>query len=144
VVFIVWEGKVGHRWYLWAFCSADAVVFVLSPGRAHDVPEDHFGPAAHGILNVDRYAGYKAMAQVKAGTIVLAFCWAHVRRDFLEVARGWPAHEAWVLAWSNRIGELYHRNDARLAVQDEPLAFAGRDQEVRAWVQELATPRVPS
>jgi transposase len=141
LVFIVWEGKVGHRWYLWAFCSADAVVFVLSPGRGHEVPEDHFGPEAHGILNVDRYAGYKAMAQVKAGTIVLAFCWAHVRRDFLEVARGWPAHEAWVLAWINRIGELYRRNDARLAVQDEPLAFAGRDQEVRAWVQELATTR---
>jgi transposase len=141
LVFVVWEGKVGHRWYLWAFRSADAVVFVLSPGRGHEVPEDHFGPEAHGILNVDRYAAYKAMAQVKAGTIVLAFCWAHVRRDFLEVARGWPAHEAWVLAWINRIGELYRRNDARLAVQDEPLAFAGRDQEVRAWVQELATTR---
>jgi transposase len=55
LVFIVWEGKVGHRWYLWAFCSADAVVFVLSPGRGHEVPEDHFGPEAHGILNVDRY-----------------------------------------------------------------------------------------
>ena len=117
------------------------MVFVLSPGRGHEVPETHFGPEARGILNVDRYAGYKAMAQVKAGTIVLAFCWAHVRRDFLEVARGWPAHEAWVVVWINRIGELYRRNAARVAVADEPLAFAARDQEVRVWVQELARRR---
>src|SRR5262249_18725867 len=30
------EGKVGHRWYLWAVPSAQAVVFLLDPGRAHD------------------------------------------------------------------------------------------------------------
>ena len=141
LVFILYEGKVGHRWYLWAFCSKDAVVFVLSPWRSHDVPEDHLGPDAEGILNVDRYVAYKIMAQVKAGKILLAFCWAHVRRDFLEMARGWPKQEAWALAWVGRIGELYKRNKARLAVKDDPVAFAARDQEVRAWVQEMAQQR---
>jgi hypothetical protein len=34
------------------------VVFVLDPGRAHDVPEEHLGSAATGILNVDRYSAY--------------------------------------------------------------------------------------
>jgi transposase len=141
LVFVTTEGKVGHRWYLWAFCSADVVVFVLSPGRDHEIPERHLGPAAQGILNVDRYAAYKAMAQVKAGKVLLAFCWAHVRRDFLGVARSWPKQEAWALAWVERIGELYRRNKARLQVQDDPLAFAGRDQAVRAWVQDLAEQR---
>jgi transposase len=141
LVFIAYEGKVGHRWYLWAFCSADVVVFVLSPWRSHDVPEDHLGPDAEGILNVDRYIAYKIMAQVKAGKILLAFCWAHVRRDFLEVARGWPKQEEWTLEWVNRIGELYKRNKARLAVKDDPVAFAAGDQELRAWVQELVKKR---
>jgi transposase len=141
LVFIPYEDKVGHRWYLWAFCSKDVVVFVLSPWRSHDVPEDHLGPDAKGILNVDRYVAYKIMAQVKAGKIILAFCWAHVRRDFLEVARGWPKQEEWALEWVNRIGELYKRNKARLEVKDDPVAFATRDQEVRAWVRELAKNR---
>ena len=97
LVFATWEGKVGYRWYLWVFHAADVVVFVLSPGRSHEVPEEHLGPVEEGILVVDRYAAYQAMAQVKDGTIVLAFCWAHVRRDFLTVARSWPDQEAWAL-----------------------------------------------
>ena len=88
LVFATWDGKVGHRWYLWVFHAADVVVFVLSPGRSHEVPEGHLGPVEEGILVVDRYAAYQAMAQVKEGTIVLAFCWAHVRRDFVAVWRG--------------------------------------------------------
>jgi transposase len=141
LMFISCEGKVGHRWYLWAFCSKDVVVFVLSPWRAHEVPQEHLGKDAEGILNVDRYVAYKIMAQVKAGKILLAFCWAHVRRDFLEVARGWPKQEAWVLEWVERIGELYQRNKARLAVKDDPVAFKACDQELRVWVEELAKKR---
>ena len=114
LVFATWEGKVGYRWYLWVFHAADVVVFVLSPGRSHEVPEEHFGPVEEGILVVDRYAAYPAMAQVKGGTIVLAFCWAHVRRDFLTVARSWPDQEAWALGWVERIGVLYACNDRRL------------------------------
>ena len=98
------EGKVGYRWYLWVFHAADVVVFVLAGGRGHDVPEEHLGPQAEGILVVDRHAAYKALPQVKDGRIVLAFCWAHVRRDFLEAARSWPALEAGPWTGSERIG----------------------------------------
>jgi transposase len=138
LMFVRHEGKVGHRWYLWNFCSVDVVAFVLSPGRDHEVPEKHLGKDAKGILNVDRYSAYKAMAQVKAGKIILAFCWAHVRRDFLEVARGWPKQEEWVLLWINRIGELYRRNKERLAVKDDPVPSSAADQAVRAQVAEMA------
>jgi transposase len=37
LAFVTLEGKVGYRCFLWAFHSAQAVVFVLSSGRAHDV-----------------------------------------------------------------------------------------------------------
>ena len=33
---------------------------------------------------VDRYSAYKAMKQVQAGKLILVFCWAHVRRDFVR------------------------------------------------------------
>ena len=44
LVFASIEGKVGYRWYLWVFHSAEVVVFVLAAGRSHDIPEEHFGP----------------------------------------------------------------------------------------------------
>jgi transposase len=132
------EGKVGYRWYLWVFHGGDVVVFVLASGRAHDVPEEHLGPLAEGILVVDRYAAYKALAQVKDGRIVLAFCWAHVRRDFLEAARSWPALERWGLDWVERIGAAYRCNAARLAVRENPAAFARADEALRRQVAALA------
>jgi transposase len=137
LVFATVEGKVGFRWYLWVFHAAEVVVFVLAQGRAHEVPEEYLGPEATGIMVVDRYKAYQAIDQVKGGTITLAFCWAHVRRDFLEVARAWPALQNWGLAWVERIGELYRRNDARLAVRGNAKAFAEADQALRTQVRAL-------
>jgi transposase len=141
LVFATWEGKVGYRWYLWVFHAADVVVFVLSPGRSHEVPEEHFGPVEEGILVVDRYAAYPAMAQVKGGAIVLAFCWAHVRRDFITVARSWPDQEMWALGWVDRIGALYASNDRRLESRRPSPLFAACDREVRREVAAMAQQR---
>ena len=132
---------IGYRWYLRVFHAADVVVFVLSPGRSHEVPEVHFGPVEEGILVVDRYAAYQAMAQVKDGTIVPAFCWAHVRRDFLAVARSWPDQEAWALGWIERIGGLYACNDRRPEAPRPGPLFTERDQEVRRCVAAIARQR---
>jgi transposase len=119
---------------LWAFQSEAVVVFVLDPGRAHDVPEEHLGAAASGILNVDRYSAYKALPQVKNGRVLLAFCWAHQRRDFLGMAADWPTEQEWALSWVTAIGELYHLNDRRLEVREDSEAFSQRDQDLRLAV----------
>ena len=54
------------------------------------MPQSHFPDDVQGVLMVDRYSGYKAMQQVKDGKLLLAFCWAHVRRDFVRVGKGYP------------------------------------------------------
>jgi transposase len=136
-VFATIEGEVGFRWYLWVFHAAEVVVFVLAQGRSHDVPEQYLGPDATGIMVVDRYKAYQVLDQVKRGLIVLAFCWAHVRRDFLGVARTWPDQEGWALSWVGRMGELYRLNDARLAVREDPEALAVADAQLRAAVTAL-------
>ncbi len=87
-VFIEQEGKIGFRWWLWGFLSEDTTAFRIEPTRSHDVPQGHYADEAQGVLMVDRYSAYKAMAQVKSGIILLAFCWAHVRRDFCPLRRG--------------------------------------------------------
>lgn len=140
-VFVSREGRVGHGWYLWVFHAADVVVFVLSPSRAHDVPEEHLGDEAAGILIVDRYSAYKVMAQVKDGAIRLAFCWAHVRRDFLRVAQSIPEHRDWGMAWVTRIAVLYQRNAARLEQAPDSPAWAAADQRLREEVAALAAQR---
>jgi transposase len=120
-VFVKQADKAGFVWYLWVFAAADSIVFVLDPTRAHDVPETHFGEDGKGIINVDRYSAYKAMPQVKAGQMILAFCWAHVRRDFLAVLTGWSELTDWAWSWLEDISTLYHRNDQRLALKDGAL-----------------------
>jgi transposase len=131
LVFATREGKVGYRWYLWVFHSAAIMVFVLAAGRAHEVPEDYLGPDATGIMVVDRYKAYQAIDQIRRGQITLACCWAHVRRDFVTLARTWPDQESWALGWVERLGEVYHLNDARLAVRQDAATF-GRPGPVRA------------
>jgi transposase len=138
-VFASTEGKVGYQWWLWLVLSAEVAVFTLAAGRSHDIPEGLLGDDARGILNADRYAAYPALKQVKAGQVILALCWAHQRRDFIEVERGRPELNAWASAWLARIGTLYRLNAARLAVwRHEPLAFAAADQELRAAVAAMA------
>jgi transposase len=72
------------------------------PSRNHEVPEGHFPAAAQVVLLVDRYSAYKAMAQVHEGQVLLAFCWAHVRRDFVKVGKVWPERKNWALDWLHR------------------------------------------
>ena len=111
------------------------MIFILAAGRSHDVPEEHLGPVeGPGIMVVDRYKAYQAVDKVKSGLIILAFCWAHVRRDFLALARSWPDQEAWALGWVERIGELYQLNDARLKVRADAAAFATADARVACGV----------
>ena len=140
-MFVAIEGKTGQRWYLWVFHAADVVVFVLSPTRAHDVPEDYFGDEAKGIVVVDRYRAYQVIKQVKAGAIRLAFCWAHVRRDFLRVAKNYPEHQEWGLGWVNRIGDLYRLNGVRRDQPPKSSAWVAADQQVREYVTTLARQR---
>jgi transposase len=76
---------------------------------------------------------------VKNGTLILAFCWAHVRRDFVRVGKGWPKLHAWALQWLKRIRELYRLNRQRLAQPADPARQDALRQAVAAMRQQLDT-----
>jgi transposase len=137
MVFIDCDGKTGHRWWLWVFLGADTVVFRLDPSRSHEVPQGHFPAEAQLVLMVDRYSAYKAMSQVNLGNVVLVFCWAHVRRDFIKIGKGWPECKEWALAWLHRIRAVYRSQRERLAHQDDTEQFIVADSALRQLVADM-------
>jgi transposase len=52
------------RWQLWVFQAKDAVVYIIRPSRATEVPMDHFPKNVVGVLVVDRYSAYKKLAKL--------------------------------------------------------------------------------
>ena len=142
LVFAQSAGKKGHRWWLWVVLGADTVIYLLDPRRSHDVPQAHFGPEASGTLEVDRYSGYKAMTQVKSGLMVLAFCWAHVRRDFVEVGKSWPDLAPWALDWLRRIREVYQVNRQRLEHRAGSAKFRKQDALLRQTMETMRSTAV--
>lgn len=148
LVFVVQEDKEGYRWWLWVFLGTDAVVYVLDPRRSHDVPEGHFQAGGCVVLLVDRLSSYKAMAPVKAGLVVLAFCWAHVRRDFIAIAKSFPELKPWALRWLRLIRQAYRYNDRRQQVgkaggaeADAALRAVMEAMQAQA-VEELSAPQL--
>ncbi len=108
-------GKVGNRWWLWVCRSASVVFYQIAPGRGANVIVEHFENSTQQniIVVCDRYSAYKSLAR-QLSFIILAFCWAHVRRDFLDAAKKYPELEEWALDWVDKIAELYHINNQRV------------------------------
>ena len=64
------------------------IAYVYAPDRKAERPIAHLA-GFKGVLQVDGYGGYRALTE--RGDVELAFCWAHVRRRFFELAAAGPA-----------------------------------------------------
>jgi transposase len=64
-----------------------AALYYASRDRAGEHPERHLGGFS-GILQADAYSGYNGLYDPsrRPGAITPAFCWAHARRRFFELA----------------------------------------------------------
>ncbi len=143
------EGKIGNRWWLWVSRSISVVYFQIAPGRGADVPVEYFKNILKQkiIVICDRYSAYKSLAR-QMPFIILAFCWAHVRRDFLDAARKYPDLEAWGLCWVEKIGEIYHVNNQRckeldptLSLQEQSVLFNEQHDHVVEKMDAMAKER---
>jgi len=121
-VYTIVEGKIGYLWYLWVTRSPHVIHFTIASTRSAAVPMAHFSEllANKVIVVCDRYSAYKMLARLNSA-IILAFCWVHVRRDFINLGLCFPALEEWGLEWVVEIGKLYHINKQRLAHWQENL-----------------------
>lgn len=126
------EGKIGNRWWLWLCRSSSVIFFQIAPGRGADVPVSHFENIQSDkiILVCDRYSAYKSLAK-QLDFIILAFCWAHVRRDFLDAACKYPDLEEWAFMWTEMIGELYLINNKRCEEFDKKLPIQWQSEDFK-------------
>jgi len=97
----------------------------------------HLGDVQEGIISVDRYSAYKAFIRMKDGRILIAYCWTHMRRDFLKLAISFPHLEAVAFEWVELIGELYHLNNIRVSRIKDRQEFLEADKKLRAAVLKM-------
>lgn len=132
-VFVDSMGKDNHKWWMWVVLSQSTCVFVLDPSRSSKVPAEHLKNIPAGILSCDRYSSYKTLDQ----DIDLAFCWAHVRRDFLKLRDGYPDLKKFAGAWINRIDRLFRLNKMRFQSLGTE-SFPQYDETVRAEINRFS------
>lgn len=86
--------KTGQLWAYarddrpWGGLDPPGVAYVYAPDRTADQPIAHLA-GFQGVLQVDGYGAYRVLSRRNA--VQLAFCWAHVRRAFYELASGGAA-----------------------------------------------------
>ena len=115
------EDRSSRAW-LWTSVSSDAVCFHIDPSRSAEAAHKLFGEALLGTVIVcDRDSAYKRLVRLLGGLVILAFCWSHVRRDFIDCAAGQVDLTDWCPGWIERIAGIYRLNEARLEHCDSGL-----------------------
>ncbi len=119
------------RAWLWCAVCRDAVWFHVDARRNAEAAGKLFaGVGAGTVLVCDAYSAYKKLARLLGGILILAWCWSHVRRKFIEAAAGNDALERWEERWLERFGQLFHLNAVRLKHYDPEL---GMEQQSRKF-----------
>lgn len=129
--------KTGQLWAYarddrpWGGTDPPVVAYVYAPDRKAERPLEHLAGFT-GTLQVDGYGGYAALA--RRGGVTLAFCWAHVRRRFYELAKAGASPVATdVLA---RIARLY-AVEAELRGRSSDERRNERQERSRAIIDDL-------
>ena len=90
------------NWQVWAIACPTAVSHTILESRSAASAKVVFGAYA-GTAMVDGYDAYVSLTKLTP-TLVLAHCWAHVRRKFVELASSYPTQSGEAVAL---IGQLY-------------------------------------
>ena len=136
------NGRSSRAW-LWTSVSKDAVYFHIDPSRSAEVAKTLFGDTACTVFVVcDRYSAYRTLARELAGKVILCWCWAHQRRDFVECAAGQEALTHWCEGWIERIAAIYCLNHERLkhygpALERQTRAFHAAQRKLGKAIKRL-------
>ena len=150
-LFVKIDDKGNYNWFMWVFISKDIALFVLHPTRSAKVPLRSLfdidpeeikmikgpivNPKERKIMNVDKFSSYKMLERL--GLVELAFCWAHQRREFIDLKTKYPELSSWAKGWIERIGNLYHINNGRVKYSPGDSSFREYNQRLKEKLNEI-------
>jgi transposase len=143
------DDKKNYNWFGWVFISQEIVFFTFQPTRSAKVvsrtlfdlePKElkligELSDEAKKKLSVDKFLAYQLLKRL--GWVELFFCWAHQRREFLDLKTKYPQLSSWVEEWLKRIGTVYQINDERIKYHPEDSSFKELDQKLREKIAEI-------
>jgi transposase len=134
--------KKGYFWAIarddrpWSGNDPPAVAYTYAPGRGA-VHALKLLNGYRGVVQCDGYAAYKAIAdKTREEAITLAFCWAHLRRQFFDIAKDGQAPVASEAL--ERIAKLYLIEKA-IRGQTAAARRAARQERSKPLVLDLKT-----
>ena len=120
----------GKSWYVWVLRVETAVYYAIRNGRSFKTAEALLASFA-GVLMCDGYVAYLSLSGAYP-RVVLAHCWAHVRREFVEIEKSFPTQCGEII---DLIGEMY-AIEKKCRVEGEDLEEA-RDQKSRLVIDRI-------
>jgi transposase len=120
----------GKSWYVWVLRVETAVYYAIRDGRSFKTAEALLASFA-GVLMCDGYVVYLSLSGAYP-RVVLAHCWAHVRREFVEIEKSFPTQCGAII---DLIAELY-AIEKKCRVEGEDLEEV-RDQKSRLVIDRI-------
>jgi transposase len=123
-VFETVKNKSSFLWWLWVFASQNVVLYIIDPSRSAAVI-NKVNNGLKRIFAADRFSAYEA---VKNKSVKIAYCWVHLRRDFInlksrKMLKDNPAIGKWVDDWLQIIKTVFTLNNKRLNTATEEEFF---------------------
>lgn len=130
------EAAKPSKWHAWLLGTEDVVYFEVHDTRGRAAAESLLGDFT-GTLVTDEYSVYQSLTKDRPG-IRLAHCWAHIRRDYVNLEKAFPRETSEMLFWMRWMWAVEsHAKRADGTVDLERLASL-RTTFSRAAVSELA------
>ena len=122
-------------WQVWTLATDKAVYYEIQDGRSMKVAEKVLRDY-QGIILCDGYVVYEALAGHKPN-VVLAFCWAHVRRKYKDIQEFFPKDTEKIIELIDKLFKI-----DRLAPGDDEASLQQRahlrDTLSRSIIDEIA------
>ena len=120
-------------WWVWVLRTDDAVYYAIRGSRGASTAKELLASFV-GVLMCDGYDAYLSLAMAYP-RVVLAHCWVHVRRAFLDIEKSFPTACREIL---DLIGKLYYlEKDCPAGPEGDEARRSIRDQDSRKVVDAI-------
>jgi transposase len=121
--------------YVWSMSNARGAYYQFEPTRSGDVAKEMLKGYEQGSVVTDGFSGYNFLDDTK--NIKHAFCWAHVRRKFIEAMPHSPEAEM-AIDLIDKLYEVEHMADELHQLKELRLDNSVKIvQEFDAWIASM-------